>query len=100
MTLAEGAHLAELGLRWRRIRRCTASPRRAGMNAQGCELPAEGAHRAASRRDSTSVGEASRESSKVVGLPLSQEGMQPRMPGSPRAPLVRHSAPGRPAHGR
>lgn len=38
------------------------------MNAHGCELPAEGAHRAASNIDSTSAPLIAAASSNVVGL--------------------------------
>lgn len=46
--LAAGAHAAELRSRCTTSRRCTGSPRNPTTNAHGCELPAEGAQRAAS----------------------------------------------------
>lgn len=66
--LAAGAQTAELPARWRTSRRCGASPRHPTINAHGCELPADGAHRAASSRESTVEVGTSWSGSNLVGL--------------------------------
>ena len=50
---AAAAHAPELRARWRTMRSCTSSPRTPTTKRHGCELPAEGARRAASSIVST-----------------------------------------------
>ena len=66
--LALGAHLAELGARWRETMACSGLPRSAMKNAQGWELPADGAHRAASSRRWTRASSTTLCGSKDSGL--------------------------------
>lgn len=71
--LAVGAHRDELRARCRVSRSCTASPRRPMMNAQGWELPADGARRAASSSTSISGSVTACRTSNASGLNRSRE---------------------------
>src|SRR4051794_11585005 len=76
-----GAHLAELPARWWTSRRCVSSPRRPTTKAHGWELPADGAHRAASSSNPMSRSETSCTRSNVVGLHrLASSGCSPGDP--------------------
>src|SRR4051794_5840946 len=65
---ALGAQRAELRARCLTTRSCSGSPRRATKYAQGWELPADGAQRAASRRSSTSSSVTVQSESNHSGL--------------------------------